>query len=45
MIWQVEISKYNKDWMQNALKLLSSDMVKENAELLRQLFQEILVNY
>jgi len=38
MIRQVEISKYNKEWMQNALKLLSTEIVKENPDHLRDLF-------
>jgi hypothetical protein len=44
-IKQVEISKYNKDWMSNSLKLLDPEMMKTHSEELRVLFQEILLVY
>lgn len=33
-----EISKYKKEWMSNALDLLSDTLVKEHSEELRELF-------
>jgi len=40
-----EISKFKKDWMQKALDLIPDTLVQRFSTELRQLFQEVFVNY
>ena len=40
-----EVSKYKKEWMSHALDLVPDELVQAFPDSLRQLFQEVFLNY